>query len=61
MIVNDDSYTRLTLTLDCTLEIAVGLVGQSGFTVDIVEAVFGASINGYYRKSVHDSFTETLP
>ena len=61
VIVNNNSYTRLTLTLDCTVEIAANLIGQAGFEIAAVEAVFGASVNGYYRKSIHDSFTETLP
>lgn len=61
VIVNNNSYTRLTLTLDCTLEIPVELVGQTGFKIKDIEAVFGVSVSGYYRMSVHDSFTETLP
>lgn len=61
VIVNNSSYTRLTLTLDCTLEIEVELTGQTGFKISEIEAVFGASVSGFYRKSVHDSFTETLP
>lgn len=61
VIVNNNHYTRLTLTLDCTLEIAVALTPQTGFDIQAIEAVFGASVSGFYRKSVHDSFTETLP
>lgn len=61
VIVNDDDYVRLTLTLDGTLEIDEESSRGFGVDLEAIKFDFGVSSHGYYRREIHDSYTETLP
>lgn len=60
VIVGNDSYATLTLTLDCTVEIEATVAANAGVDWKLASGGFSLSGNAYYRRSVHDSFTQTL-
>jgi len=58
--VDDDSYTRLYISLDTQVQITITEATSLGISGGLVNAGYTISQNTYYKKLVTDNFTETF-